>query len=70
MSKTKINLTEIETTCQTFKFDDSPELLHITKTGFKDKYMIVYEDAYEQMLGKVEFGSHSEVEKWFNIKIN
>ncbi len=44
-----------------------PVLRHIIKTGFKDKYMIVNEDAIDQDTGKVNFHTKAEVEKLYNF---
>jgi len=64
-----IKLHEIKSHCQTFSYGNEPELIHIIKTGFKNKYMIVWEDAYELVLGEVEFGSKEEIEQRFDIKL-
>jgi hypothetical protein len=66
---------EIKSNCRTFQYttkingiiENEPELIHVIKTGFKDKYMVVYEDAYELDLGEVEFGTKKEIESKFNI---
>ena len=63
------NWIEIKSVVKTFQLKDEPELIHIIKTGFVDKYMIVYEDAYELMLGNVEFASRENIEKRFKIKL-
>ncbi len=46
-----------------------PELIHVIKTGFKNRYMIVHEDAYEFLLGKVEFKTREEIKKIYDIEI-
>lgn len=58
---------ETSSVIKTFRLQDEPELIHIIKTGFKDKYMVVYEDAYELNLGKVSFGTKTEIENKFNV---
>ena len=50
-----------------FQWGNDPELIHIIKTGFADRYMIVWEDAYELSLGNVEFLSKNEIEQRFKI---
>ena len=60
---------EIKSQCRTFHLQDEPELIHVIKTGFKDKYMVVYEDAFEVELGKVIFGTKVEIESKFNISL-
>lgn len=54
---------------KTFRLQDEPELIHVTKTGFKDKYMVVYEDAYELNIGKVTYGTKTEIESRFGITL-
>ena len=54
---------------KTFQLGDDPILIHVIKTGFIDKYMVVYEDAYEQCMGDVIFGTKSEIENKFEIKL-
>lgn len=44
------------------------ELIHVIKTGFKDKLMVVYEDVFEQSLGKVEFYTHKQFADKFGIE--
>ena len=61
---------EIKSTAQCFQLGDEPELIHVIKTGFKDMYMVLHEDAYEFSLGKVEMGTKQEVEIRYKIKIN
>lgn len=53
----------------TFQLDDEPELIHVIKTGFKDTYMIVHEDAFEISLGRVDFHTKDEVETKYGIII-
>ena len=60
---------QIKATCKTFQLEDEPELIHVIKTGFEDKYMVVYEDAYEFNLGKVIFGTKAEIESQFKITL-
>lgn len=43
------------------------QVIHVIKTGFKDKYMLVYEDAYEQVLGNTEIISGKDLKKNYNI---
>ncbi len=60
---------EIQSTAQCFQLEDHPELIHVIKTGFRDHYMVVHEDAYEFMLGKVEFGTKQDIEVRYKIRI-
>jgi len=54
---------------KTFRLGEEPELIHVIKTGFKDKYMVVYEDAYDINTGNVTYGTKAEVEARFDIKL-
>jgi hypothetical protein len=54
---------------KTFRLQDEPELIHVIKTGFKDKYMVVYEDAYELNIGKVTYGTKTEIESRFGVTL-
>lgn len=53
----------------TFQLGDHPELIHIIKTGFRDLYIVVHEDAYELHLGKTHIWNKQKVEETFNIKL-
>lgn len=64
-----IEMKEIKSPCRTFQFGDEPELIHVIKTGFKNRYMIVHEDAYEFLLGKVEFKTREEIKNIYNIEV-
>lgn len=52
-----------------FQLEEEPEIIHIIQTGFKGKYLIVFEDAYELTLGKTEFLTKEEIETKFKIKL-
>lgn len=54
---------------KTFRLKDEPELIHVIKTGFEDKYMVVHEDAYEINIGKVTYGTKMEIEDRFGITL-
>ena len=62
-------VTEMKTTCRTFQLGSDPELIHVIKTGFKNRYMIVHEDAYEFYLGKVEFKTREEIKQIYKIDV-
>jgi len=59
----------IDCNIESFKLGGVPELIHVIQTGFNNKYIVVYEDAYEINLGKVIFGTKEEIEKKFNINL-
>jgi hypothetical protein len=63
------DLKEITSDTWCFQLIGEPELIHIIRTRFKDRYMVVYEDAYEFNLGRVEFFNKSELESKFNISV-
>jgi hypothetical protein len=54
---------------RTFQWGTDPELIHIIKTGFKNRYIVVYEDAYELVLGKTEIYTKEEIESKFKIQL-
>jgi hypothetical protein len=64
-----MDLKEIKSQCRTFQFGEDPELIHVIKTGFKNRYMVVHEDAYEFLLGKVEFRTREEIKKVYGIDV-
>lgn len=55
---------------RTFELEGEPELIHVIKTGFIDKYMVVYEDAYQLNIGDVIYGTKAEIENKFNISLD
>jgi hypothetical protein len=61
---------EILSTAKCFQLGEEPELIHVIKTGFRDMYMVVHEDAYEYSIGKVEFGTKKDIEVRYKITIN
>lgn len=61
---------EIKSKTWSFQFGEEPELIHVIETGFKDRYMVIHEDAYELDLGKVEFFNKVELESKFKIKLS
>jgi len=62
-------ITNPERPMRTYQLEDEPELIHIIKTGFKDKYIVVYEDAYELELGKTNIFTKAQLEKVFKITL-
>ncbi len=54
---------------KSFSHADEPIIIHIVKTGFINRYMVVWEDAHDLETGKVEFGTKIEIENKFNIKL-
>lgn len=60
---------EIKSKTWCFQLGEEPELIHVIKTGFKDMYMVVHEDAYQQLMGKTEFGTKKDVEVRYKIEL-
>lgn len=58
---------ETPSTVKTFRLGEEPELIHVIKTGFNDKYMVVYEDAYELACGEVAFVNAKELLERYGI---
>jgi hypothetical protein len=52
-----------------FQWGTEPEIIHIIKTGFADRYMVIWEDAYELHLGNVDFLSKKQIEEKFKITL-
>ena len=62
-----------ETVCNNvmkFQFGSFPEIIYVIKTGFKNKYIVVNEDAYELHLGETKLMTKDKVEKTYNIKLS
>lgn len=55
---------------KSFQLSDDPEFIHIIKTGFVDRYYVVFEDAYEICNGmQVESYTKKQVKEKFNIDL-
>lgn len=52
-----------------FQLGNEPEVLHIIKTGFRDKYIVTWEDAFEQMLGDIKILTKGEIKEKFDIEL-
>ena len=61
---------EISSSMRCFQLEGEPELIHVIKTGFKDFYMVVHEDAYEYSMGKIEYGTQEMIESRYKIKLS
>jgi len=55
--------------CKSFRLGDEPEVIHIIKTGFRDKYIVVDEDAFDINTGNVAFYTKKEIEEKYFIFI-
>jgi hypothetical protein len=60
----------ISNNVKSFQLIDEPEVVHIIKTCFVNKYMLVFEDAYEVNLGKVVFATKEEIAKYYKIQLD
>lgn len=56
-------------TIRTFQLGDEPEVIHIIKTGFEDKYIVSWEDAYEVMLGSTDVMTREEIKHRYDIEL-
>lgn len=65
----KLKWIEIKSLVKTFNLKDEPELIHIIKTGYRDEYMIVYEDAHNLNTGKVEFANKKQIKDKYGIDL-
>ena len=62
---------QYQSTVKSFHYEDEPEIIHIVKTGFKDLYIVVYEDAFEQFIfGKNDYLTKQQVEEKFKISLD
>jgi hypothetical protein len=60
---------EIKSTTKTFQFGDEPELIHITRTGHENQYIVSYEDVYQYLNGNSELLTSQEIKHKFDINI-
>lgn len=49
---------------------EEPEVVHFIKTGFEDRYIAVFEDAYELSLGHTRILTKEEIKSDFGIEID
>ena len=57
------------TNVRMFQFGDYPEMIYIIKTGFKDKYLVVREDAYELNLGDTKIMTKAKIERIYGVDL-
>ena len=53
-----------------FQYGEFPETIYVIKTGFKNKYIVIQEDAYELHLGNSKLMTKRSVEKMYGIKLS
>jgi hypothetical protein len=44
-------------------------MIHVIKTGFKDTYIVVWEDAHEMVIGETSILSAKQIFEQFKIKL-
>lgn len=54
---------------QRFQHGDNPETIYVIKTGFKNTYMVVNEDAYQYNLGETKLMTKQKIESKYKIKL-
>lgn len=52
-----------------FQYGDYPELIYIIKTGFENKYMVLYEDAYQLNIGHTKILTKEKIKEQYNIEL-
>lgn len=60
---------EIKSPTKAFMNMNEPEVIHIIKTGFKDMYLVIKEDAYFEYDPKIINGTKEEIENKYKIKL-
>ena len=63
------NWRSIPNKVHTFQLGKEPFLVHIIKTGFEDKYLVVNEDAFELTLGKTKVMTKDEIFQVLGIEL-
>jgi len=61
---------EVKSTTRTFQFGDEPEVIHITKTGHNNLYVVTYDDAYQYFTGRTELCTKEDLKQKFSIDID
>ena len=54
---------------QMFQFGVDPEIIYVIKTGFRNTYMVVNEDAYQYNLGETKLMTKQKIESKYKIKL-
>lgn len=61
-------ITEVNSQIRSFQFGDEPELIHIIKSGFPDKYLVIHEDPF--MLGEAEILTKEKIKLKYKINFD
>lgn len=59
----------VNNSVKSFRLENEPEMIHVIKTGFRDRYIVVHEDAYELILGDTQILHRDEIELKYDIKL-
>jgi len=63
-------LEEVKPAVQAFKYRNAPVVFYIIKTGLKDMYLVIEENAYfDEDFGKMEIITKELIEQKYNIKL-
>lgn len=62
-----VDKTASKNRCITVLCDSDEHVIHVIETGFENRYLLVWEDAYDQHTGKVDDMSSEEVETIIGI---
>ena len=56
---------------RTFQFENEPELIHIVRLGYRDTYVVFFEDAYElePWQSGLQVFTAQEIKEKFNIEL-
>ena len=54
---------------ESYTHEEGDLVLFIIKTGFKDKYILTYDDPYQESLGCIDLVSREDIRKKYGIEI-
>ena len=63
---------EYKSKVQSFHYNNEPEIIHVIKMGSTDvpnKYIVVYDDAYQNTTSDTEILTKEQIERKFNIRL-
>ena len=53
-----------------YRMGDFEEIIYVIKTGFKNKYIVVSEDAYEYNIGTSKLMTKQKIERIYKIELD
>tara|TARA_B100001758_G_C18326448_1_gene566224 strand:- start:28 stop:255 length:228 start_codon:yes stop_codon:yes gene_type:complete len=62
-----------ETSCSNVRkyfLGDFEEIIYVIKTGFKNRYIVISEDAYEYNLGNSKLMTKDKIERIYKIELD